>query len=61
MSQPSMKFYTNRHMNIAGSVKVTTNILKVYRPNQRPISINLTLLHQQGSKFKESLSRNLAS
>lgn len=53
--------YTNRHMNMAGSVKVTTNILKIYRPNQRPISINLTLLNQQGSKFKESLSRYLAS
>ncbi len=55
------EYYTNRVIGTQGFAQITGNLLRIYRPNQRSLAINLTLLNKRGNEFSETISRYLAS
>lgn len=52
--------YTNRTINPVGYVKVTANIMRIYRPSQRSLAINLTMLNTRGHRFNEALAQYIS-
>lgn len=53
--------YKSQVVSLYGFARVTTNILRIYRPQKRSIAINLTLLNKRGKQFHETLSYYLNS
>lgn len=51
--------YTNRVVNTHGYAKVTTYFLRIYRPNQRSLAINLSLLNTRGNDLQETIKQHM--
>ncbi len=48
--------HTQRSINMAGYIKITTSFLRIYRPMGRSLAINLSLLNKRGNEFNHTIS-----
>ncbi|MBB6444025.1 hypothetical protein [Bacillus benzoevorans] len=51
--------YTNQVVNVHGYARVTTYFLRIYRPNQRPLAINLSLLNTRGNDLQNTIQLHM--
>lgn len=49
--------YTKRMINTEAYAKVTTRLLRIYRPGKRSFAVNLTLLNKRGDTFNRVISK----